>query len=71
MTVLTSILVVVLLLLGAVAGVLALLVVGIRRDDRNRNLADAPRTHVEATTRRVLGVGTRKNDSGRDEQEGD
>jgi hypothetical protein len=44
---------------GAVLGSLVLLVVGIHRGDRARNLADAPRTHVEVVTRRVLGVGTR------------
>lgn len=51
---------------GAVLGILALLIVGIHRGDRARHLADAPRTHVEAVTRRVLGVGTRSH---RDENE--
>jgi hypothetical protein len=51
---------------GAVLGVLVLLIVGIHRGDRAQHLADAPRTHVEAVTRRVLGVGTR---SRRDENE--
>jgi hypothetical protein len=51
---------------GAVVGVLALLVVGIHRGDRARRLAEAPRTYVEAVTRRVLGVGTRND---RDENE--
>ena len=46
---------------GAVLGVLALLIVGIRRSDRARHLADSPRTPVEAVTRRVLGVGTRSH----------
>ena len=46
---------------GAVLGILALLIVGIHRGDRARHLADAPRTHVEAVTRRVLGVGTRSH----------
>jgi hypothetical protein len=51
--------VIVAFLSGAVLGILALLTVGIHRGDRARHLADAPRTQVEAATRRVLGVGTR------------
>jgi len=51
---------------GAVLGILALLIVGIHRGDRARHLADAPRTHVEAVTRQILGVGTRSH---RDENE--
>ena len=46
---------------GAVLGILALVIVGIHRGDRARHLADAPRTDVEAVTRRVLGVGTRSH----------
>jgi hypothetical protein len=46
---------------GAVLGILALLIVGIHRGDHARHLADAPRTPVEAVTRRVLGVGTRSH----------
>ena len=46
---------------GAVLGILALLTVGIHQGDRARHLADAPRTYVEAVTRRVLGVGTRSH----------
>ena len=53
-----AIVIVAIFLSGAVLGILTLLVVGIHRGDRARHLADAPRTHVEAVTRRVLGVGT-------------
>jgi hypothetical protein len=51
-------------LAGAVLGFLALLIVGIRKGDRAGHLADAPHTHVEAITRRVLGVGTRNDRDG-------
>ncbi len=44
---------------GAVAGVFAMLVIGIRRGDRARRLADNPGTHLDALTRSVLGVGVR------------
>ena len=44
---------------GAVAGVLALLAIGIRRGDHARHLADEPGTHLDALTRSVLGVGVR------------
>jgi hypothetical protein len=46
-------------LAGVTIGILVVLVVGIRRDDRAKNLTNAPRTHVEAATRRALGVGVR------------
>lgn len=36
-----------------------MLVIGIRRGDRARHLADEPGTHVDALTRRMLGVGVR------------
>ncbi len=49
---------------GAVLGSFALLVVGIRRGDRARHLADAPRTQTEVITRVVLGVGTRSHHDG-------
>ncbi len=55
---------------GAVLGLLALLVVGIHRAGRTRPLADGPRTHLEAITRRVLGVGTRSHRHDNDGQEG-
>ena len=44
---------------GAVAGVLVMLVIGIRRGDRARHLADEPGTHLDAVTRHLLGVGVR------------
>ena len=43
---------------GAVAGVFAVLVIGIRRGDR-AHLTDEPGTHLDALTRSVLGVGVR------------
>ena len=43
---------------GAVAGVFTVLVIGIRRGDR-AHLTDDPRTHLDALTRSVLGVGVR------------
>ena len=56
-----AILAIVVFLAGAVLGFLTLIVIGIRRSDRARRLADPPHTHVEAVTRRVLGVGTRNH----------
>lgn len=44
---------------GAVAAVFALLVIGIRIGDRGHHLTDEPRTHLDALTRSVLGVGVR------------
>ena len=44
---------------GAVTGVFLMLVIGIRSGDRAHHLADAPGTHLDALTRRVLGVGVR------------
>ena len=44
---------------GAVSGALAMLVIGIRRGDRARHLADEPGTHLDAVTRHLLGVGVR------------
>ena len=38
---------------------LAILVAGIRRDDRAKNLTGTPRTRTEQATRRLLGVGVR------------
>ena len=46
-------------LCGASIGTLAVLVAGIRSDDRAQNLTRAPRTRTEAITRRLLGAGTR------------
>ena len=46
--------------LSAVAIViLAILVTGIRGEDRAKNLTRAPRTRTEQLTRRLLGVGVR------------
>ena len=53
------ILILALLLSGAVAGVFAVLVIGIRRGDRAHHLADEPGTRLDAITRIVLGVGVR------------
>ena len=39
--------------------ILALLVAGIRGDDRATNLTCAPRSRTEQVTRRLLGVGVR------------
>jgi hypothetical protein len=46
------------LLSGAVTGVFIVLVIGIRRGDR-AHLTCEPRTHLDALTRSVLGVGVR------------
>jgi hypothetical protein len=46
-------------LAGSAIGVLAILVAGIRSDDRAKNLTGIPRTGTEAVTRRLLGVGVR------------
>ena len=43
--------------------ILALLVAGIRSDDRAKNLTGIPRTGTEAVTRRLLGVGIRITDA--------
>ena len=56
-----AILAVAVFLVGAVAGFLALIIIGIRRGDRAGRLADPPRTLMESVTRRVLGVGTRNH----------
>jgi hypothetical protein len=64
MTLTIAILAIVVFLAGAVLGFLTLIIIGIRRGDRSRRLADAPHTHVEALTRRVLGVGTRNQSDG-------
>ena len=44
---------------GASVGILAVLVAGIRSEDRAQNLTRTPRTPTEAVTRRLLGAGTR------------
>ena len=44
--------------------ILALLVAGIRSDDRAKNLTRAPRSRTEQVTRRLLGVGIRTTGAG-------
>ena len=46
-------------LFAATIASLAILVAGIRRDDRAKNLTGTPRTRTEQATRRLLGVGVR------------
>jgi len=70
MTLAVAVLAIAVFLSGAVLGFLALLIVGIRQGDRARHLADAPHTHVEAVTRRVLGVGARNHHDGHEDEEG-
>jgi hypothetical protein len=41
-------------LAGVLAGMLALLVAGIRSDDRRRNIHLAPGTHAQVASRRLL-----------------
>jgi hypothetical protein len=48
-------------LCGASIGILAVVVAGIRSDDRAQNLTSTPRTRTEAVTRRLLGAGTRNH----------
>ena len=48
-------------LCGASVGILAVLVAGIRSEDRAQNLTRTPRTSTEAVTRRLLGAGTRNH----------
>ena len=59
-----AILTIAVFLAGAVAGFLTLIIIGVRRGERARRLADAPHTQAEAVTRRVLGVGTRNHPHG-------
>ena len=59
MTLAVSVLALAVFLSGAVSGVLVMLVIGIRRGNRAHHLADEPDTHVDALTRRMLGVGVR------------
>jgi hypothetical protein len=44
--------------------ILAVLVAGIRSEDRAKNLTRAPRTRTEHLTRRLLGVGVRTAGAG-------
>jgi hypothetical protein len=55
---------------GMVLGIFAILVAGIRGDDRALNLTGAPRTRAAALARRLLGVdlrGTEVGSGSRDE----
>ena len=63
-TLIVSVLIIVAFLSGTAIGVIALIVAGVRSDDRAKTLADAPRTRVEAATRRMLGAGTRNVNTG-------
>ena len=67
MTLAITILAIAIFLAGATIGLLAVFVIGIRRDDRAKNLTNAPRTQVEAATRRALGVGVRNGHADHDE----
>jgi hypothetical protein len=49
--------------LGVVA-LLVLVLAGISREERHVSLTSAPRTRVEAVTRRLLGVGVRNAGTG-------
>jgi hypothetical protein len=53
-------------LADAAIGIITIVTIGVGRDDRAKTLTDPPRTHIEAATRRMLGVGTRdgRADSG-------
>ena len=44
--------------------IFAILVAGIRGEDRAKNLTRAPRTRTEHLTRRLLGVGVRTGQAG-------
>jgi hypothetical protein len=54
------ILIAVMFLFGGTLGILAVLVIGIRTDDRGLNVRHAPRTRAEVTSRRLL-VGVRNS----------
>ena len=61
MTLAIVISVVAVFLCGASIGILAVLVAGIRSEDRAQSLTRTPRTRTEAVTRRLLGAGTRNH----------
>jgi hypothetical protein len=69
MTFAVAILAIAVFMAGAVFGFFLLIIIGIRRGDRTRHLADAPHTHAEAITRQVLGVGTRNHSRGNADEE--
>lgn len=54
-------------LAGAAIGIITVITIGVRRDDRAKTLTDPPRTHIEAATRRMLGVGVRDSHADSDE----
>ena len=59
------ILVVLILLLGAAIAVLSVIVmIDSFRGDRSKSLTDPPPTHAEAPTRRILGIGVRREHEG-------
>lgn len=58
----------VMFLAGVVAGLLALLIAGIRSDDRRRDIHRRPCTRAESASRRLL-VGIREPRSGADDGE--
>ncbi len=47
-------LIAVMFLFGGTVGILAMLVIGVRTDDRARSVRNAPRTRAELTTCRLL-----------------
>ena len=47
-------------LAGAAIGIIAYSSSQIHREDRAKTLTNAPRTHAQAATRRMLGVGVRQ-----------
>lgn len=55
---------------GMVIGFLAILVAGIRGDDRARNLTGAPRARAAAVARRLLGAGVRDTEAGSENHDG-
>ncbi len=57
-------------LAGVLAGMLALLVAGIRSDDRRRNIRLAPCTHAQAASRRLLVTIREAHPDSADEEEG-
>jgi len=57
---------------GAVTGVFAMLVIGIRIADRAHHLTSEPGTHLDALTRSLLGVGVHTDcPAGNSSAEGD
>jgi len=67
-TALLLVLLAVMFLAGVVAGMLALLIAGIRSDDRRRDIHRGPRTRAESASRRLL-AGIREPRSGADDGE--